>query len=97
MTALYERVCHAVRQATAALADIDQNKALEVVNMKAEINGLINESLQYQADRVAPTTPDLIATFRMEDEVIDALRRIFRLSKRLANLMLPAVVSNKEA
>jgi phosphate:Na+ symporter len=97
LTALYERVCHAVRQATAALADIDQNKALEVVNMKAEINGLINESLQYQADRVAPTTPDLIATFRMEDEVIDALRRIYRLSKRLAKLMLPAVVSSKEA
>jgi len=97
LTTLYERVCHAVRQATAAIADVDQNKALEVVNMKAEINGLINESLQYQADRVAPTTPDLIATFRMEDEVIDALRRIYRLSKRLAKLMLPAVVSSKEA
>jgi len=96
LTTLYERVCHAVRQATAAIADVDQNKALEVVHMKAEINGLINDSLQYQADRVAPTTPDLIATFRMEDEVIDALRRIYRLSKRLAKLMLPAVVSSKE-
>jgi hypothetical protein len=54
--------------------------------------------LQYQADRVAPTTtPDLIATFRREDEVIDALRRIFRLSRRLANLMLPAVISSKDA
>ena len=42
---------------------------------------MAHESLQYQADRVAPTTPDLIATFRMEDEVIDALRRIYRLSK----------------
>jgi phosphate:Na+ symporter len=96
LTTLYERICHAVRQATAAIADVDQNKALEVVNMKAEINGLINESLQYQADRVAPTTPDLIATFRMEDEIIDALRRIYRLSRRLAKLMLPAVVSSKE-
>jgi phosphate:Na+ symporter len=96
LTTLYERVCHAVRQATAAIADVDQNKALEVVRMKAEINGLINDSLQYQADRVAPTTPDLIAVFRMEDEVIDALRRIYRLSKRLAKLMLPAVVSSKE-
>jgi phosphate:Na+ symporter len=97
LSTLYKRVCDAVRLATAAIADVDQNKALEVVNMKAEINGLINESLQYQADRVAPTTPDLIATFRMEDEVIDALRRIYRLSKRLAKLMLPAVVSSKEA
>jgi phosphate:Na+ symporter len=96
LTTLYDRICHAVRQATAAIADVDQNKALEVVNMKAQIDSLINESLQYQADRVAPTTPDLISTFRMEDDVIDALRRIYRLSRRLAKLMLPAVVSSKE-
>ncbi len=96
MTNLHQRVCDAVRQATAAIGDIDQNKALEVVNMKAEINGLVNEALQYQADRVAPTTPDLISIFRMEDEVIDALTRVYRLSRRIAKLMLPAVVSSKE-
>ena len=96
MTNLYQRVCDAVRQATTAIGDIDQNKALEVINMKAEINGLVAEALQYQAERVAPTTPDLIAVFRMEDEVIDALTRIYRLSRRLAKLMLPAVVSSKE-
>jgi len=96
MTNLYQRVCDSVRQATIAIGDIDQNKALEVINMKAEINGLVNEALQYQADRVAPTTPDLISVFRMEDEIIDALTRIYRLSRRLAKLMLPAVVSSKE-
>jgi hypothetical protein len=41
-------------------------------------------------------TPDLIATFRMEDEVIDALRRIYRLTRRLAKLLLPAVVASRE-
>jgi len=97
MTNLYQRVCDAVQQATTAIGDIDQNKALEVINMKPEINGLVNEALQYQADRVAPTTPDLISIFRMEDEVIDALTRIYRLSRRVAKLMLPAVVSSKES
>jgi len=96
MSTLYQRVCDAVRQATTAIGDIDQNKALEVVNMKPEINGLVNEALQYQADRVSPTTPDLISIFRMEDEVIDALMRVYRLSRRMAKLMLPAVVSSKE-
>jgi phosphate:Na+ symporter len=86
-----------VRQATDAIGDVDQNKALEVINMKSEINGLIDDALQYQAARVAPTTPDSIATFRMEDEVIDALRRIYRLSKRVARLILPDVISIKEA
>ena len=97
LLALYERVCHSVRQATTAIGDGDQNKALEVINMKSEITSLINDALQYQAERVVPTTPDLIATFRMEDEVIDALRRIYRLSKRVAKLLLPEAVMAKEA
>lgn len=97
LQALYQRVCHAVEQSISAISDVDQNKALEVINMKAEISGLISDALKYQAERVAPTTPDLIATFRREDEVIDSLRRIYRLTRRLANLMLPTVVSVKDA
>jgi len=97
LTALHQKVCLAVQQATEAIGDVDQNKALEVINMKSEVNGLIDDALQYQAARVAPTAPDLIATFRMEDDVIDALRRIYRLSKRVAQLMLPDVISIKEA
>jgi phosphate:Na+ symporter len=97
LSTLYERVCYAVRQAMGAIADVDQNRALEVVNMKGEINGLIKGALQYQAERVAPTASDLIATFRMEDEVIDALRRIYRLTRRLAKLLLPEAVTAKES
>jgi phosphate:Na+ symporter len=97
LRALYKQVCQSVQQSMDAIGEVDQNKALEVINMKAEINRLVTEALHYQAQRVSPTTPDLIATFRMEDEVIDSLRRIYGLSKRLAKLMLPAVVSTKEA
>ena len=96
LTALYDRVCHAVRQTTIAAGEGDQNKALEVVNMKAEVGALIDEALKYQADRVTPGAPDLIAMFRMEDDVIDGLRRIFRLSRRVAKLIVPEVVSAKE-
>ena len=46
---------------------------------------------------MSPTTPNLIAMFRMEDEVIDALRRIYELSKRLSKLILPNAVMAKEA
>ena len=97
LKALYSKVCLAVRQATEAIGDVDQNKALEVINMKSEVDGLIDDALQYQVSRVAPTTPDSIASFRMEDDVIDAMRRIYRLSKRVAKLMLPDVISIKEA
>ena len=97
LTRLYERVCDAVRQSRSAIKDLDQNKALEVINMKAEVEGLVSDALEYQAERVAPTTPDLITTFRMEDDAIDALRRIYRLCRRLAKLLIPAVVSSKES
>jgi phosphate:Na+ symporter len=97
LTALYDRVCDSVRQATSAISEIDENKALEVINMKSDISRLIDNALQFQAERVTPTTPDLIATFRLEDEVIDSLRRIYRLSKRLAMLIIPDELSAKQA
>jgi len=97
LTALYERVCDSVELSTSAIGETDQNKALEVINMKADISSLINEALRYQAERVSLTTPNLIALFRMEDEVIDALRRIYELSKRLSKLILPNTVMAKEA
>ena len=56
--------------------DIEE-EVQRAVDAGTDLNRLINDALQYQAERVAPTTPDLIATFRMEDEVIDALRRIY--------------------
>ena len=94
---LYERVCASVEDAVRAVADDDETRARDVIAMKAEINRQIAEALDYQAERVAPTTPDLIAVFRMEDEFIDSLKRIYSLSKRLAKLFLPTVVSAKEA
>jgi phosphate:Na+ symporter len=94
---LYERVCFSVENAVRAVADGNEALARDVIAMKAEINGLIAEALRHQAERVAPTTPDLIAVFRMEDEYIDSLKRIYSLAKRLAKLLLPPVVAAKEA
>ena len=94
---LYERVCTSVEDAVTAVRDRDEALARDVIAMKAEINRQIAEALDYQAERVAPTTPDLIAVFRMEDEIIDSLKRIYSHAKRLAKLLLPPVVAAKEA
>jgi phosphate:Na+ symporter len=92
LTALYDEVRAAVKLAVDAIAELDESKALEVIQLKATINGLIDGALEYQQERVSPTEPQLIALFRLEDEVIDALKRIYSLSKRLANLLLPEAV-----
>jgi phosphate:Na+ symporter len=97
LDALYARVCDAVEVAIAAIAELDEGRANTVINMKAEINGLIDEALRFQAQRVTPSDPGLIEIFRLEDEVIDALKRIYSLSKRIAKLLLPVAVALKAA
>jgi len=94
---LYEKVCVSVETAIEAIGDLDASKASDVLNMKSEINSLIADALRFQAQAISPAAPDLVETFRLEDEVIDGLKRIYSLSKRLAKLLLPAVVLAKEA
>ena len=96
LAALYDEVCAAVKLAVDAIAERDEGKALEVIQMKSTINGLIDGALEYQQERIAPTEPQLITLFRLEDEVIDALKRIYSLSKRLANLLLPEAVAARD-
>jgi phosphate:Na+ symporter len=96
LTTLYDQVRSAVKLAVDAIAELDESKALEVIQMKSTINGLIDGALDYQQERISPTEPQLIALFRLEDEVIDALKRIYSLSKRLANLLLPEAVAARD-
>ena len=96
LTALYDQVRSAVTLAVDAIAELDESKALEVIQMKPTVNALIDGALDYQQERIAPTEPQLIALFRLEDEVIDGLKRIYSLSKRLANLLLPEAVAARD-
>jgi len=93
---LYDQVCSAVSLAVDSIAELDESKALEVIQMKSKVNGLIDDALDYQQERIAPTEPQLIELFRLEDEVIDALKRIYSLSKRVANLLLPDAVMARD-
>jgi phosphate:Na+ symporter len=93
---LYEQVCSAVALAVEAIGDRDESKALDVIQMKPTVNRLIEDALEFQQQRVAPAAPDLIAQFRIEGQVIDALKRVYSLSKRLANLMLPGTVAARD-
>ena len=96
LSTLYDQVRSAVRLAVDSIAELDESKALEVIQMKSTVNGLIDDALDYQQERIAPTEPQLIELFRLEDEVIDALKRIYSLSKRVANLLLPDAVMARD-
>lgn len=93
---LYNNVCKAVRLAVEAIDERDESKALAVIQMKSTIKDLIEDALEFQQERIAPTDPDLVTRFRLEDEVIDTMKRIYSLSKRLANLLLPEIVAARD-
>ena len=96
METLYDSVCKSVRLAVEAIDEKDEAKALEVVQMKSTVKGLIKDALEFQQERIAPTDPDLVTRFRLEDEIIDAMKHIYTLSKRLANLLLPEIVAARD-
>jgi len=92
LEALYDRVKQAVSLAIEAIGDQDQSKAHDVLNMKDDIKRLSQEALDFQAERVGPSSPEMITGFRLESEVIDALGRLYSLAKRIAGLLIPEVV-----
>ena len=96
LTSLYEGVCKAVDLAVEAMDESNEAKAMEVVRMKSTINDMVDDALEFQQERISPDEPQLVTVFRLEDEVIDAFKRIYSLTKRLANLMLPESVADRD-
>ena len=93
LTTLYNQVCAAVNLAVDAINDNDEGKAHEIIQKRSTVHGLIDDALDYQQERFSSSDGQLVALFRLEDEVIDSLRRIYSLPKRVANLLLPATVA----
>jgi phosphate:Na+ symporter len=86
---LHETVSHALASAVQAVRDEDQQAAQDVVALKDEIDRRINEALTHQAGKLAEDDPKRLAVFRMEMDVMDSLKRIYTLSKRMARTVLP--------
>jgi phosphate:Na+ symporter len=89
MKALYEAVKVSLAEAIQAIVKNDELASQQVIHMKNEINNLVKEALEYQAARVKLQEPDAMKIMRFEGEVIDALKRIYSLAKRIAKLNIP--------
>ena len=96
LTTLYNQVRAAVNLAVDAINDNDEGKAHEIIQMRSTVHGLIDDALDYQQERFSSSDGQLVALFRLEDDVIDSLKRIYSLSKRVANLLLPATVAARD-
>ena len=92
LTELYQATCQAVASAIRAVAENDQLAAQEVIAAKDEFNQLVNAAFRHQAARLSGDAPERLAHHRVEISVIDKLKRIYSLARRIAKLSLPEPV-----
>jgi phosphate:Na+ symporter len=86
---MYTSVVKAVALAVQAVRDNDQSAAQEVVSLKGEIDRGLQSALVHQAEMLEQNNAKRLATFRVEMELVEALKGIHTLAKRIARGVLP--------
>jgi len=84
----HSRVNQALLDSVNAIRREDTQLAESVLNAKREINVLLESILELQAQRLSQATEKRLDIFRVQMEWVEALKRIYTLSKRIAKLQL---------
>ncbi len=84
---LHDKAQWAVEQATLAAASEDMDIARKVLDAKPEIDRLAEEAENHLMARLSARAPHRLAAFRIETELVEALKRIYYFSKRIARLV----------
>ncbi len=85
---LHEKVCWAFDRAIEALATSDLTAAREAVASKALVNELGEVATSHLARRLGAYEPNRLAAFKVETGIIENLRRINTLTRRIARSVL---------
>ena len=78
-----------------AIKNDDQNAAAEVITIKEHIRHAVDEILKNQASRISVQTNKDLLLVRLELELVDKLRRIYTLTKRVAREFIPEELAHK--
>jgi phosphate:Na+ symporter len=89
LESLYEQVQLALAAVNAVVVEKDEIAAQDIVHMKDDIDQLVLQALQVQAQRLRAEDADKIDITKFENELIDSMKRIYSLSRRIARLALP--------
>jgi phosphate:Na+ symporter len=87
LTDFHKRVCWAVEQTVTALVGDDSAIAEEVMNAKKEFSKLARTAETHLARRLAADEPERLATFRLESEITEYLKRMYYFARRIAKLV----------
>ncbi len=94
---LTELVKQAIGQVVAAIRGEDQQAAASVLALKDEVRRLADEALARQSERIGIAETGNIELIRLEFEVLDNLRRLYTLAKRIAKEFVPREVAAEKA
>lgn len=90
LTEFHEAVTDALDLAMLALTQKNADAARRAAVMKKQINSLERAASMHQAERLMADAPDRVATYRLEIDVINTLKRVFYFARRIARSSVPA-------
>jgi len=93
---LHAMVVNSVELTVRAIRDNDQRAAESVLMMKDDIRELSGRLLARKAERLTVNDLDYIELVRLEMSFVDQMRRIYTLSKRIAKVVLPPVLAQRD-
>ena len=93
---LYESTLTALELTVKAVRDNDQHAAESVVMMKNTLRDQSDRVLSRKAERLSAEAPDYIELVRLQMSLVDQMRRIYTLAKRVAKGVLPPVLAQKD-
>ncbi len=85
---LHGKVCWAFDRMLEALRTHDQTAAREAAKSKALVNGLADKAAAHLAKRLVVSEPNRVASFQVETDIIENLRRLNTLTRRIARMTL---------
>ncbi len=81
------KVCWAFARATEALRNADPQAAQDAVESKTAVNELAEKATAHLGKRLIAYEPNRIAAFKVETDIIENLKRINTLTRRIARLV----------
>lgn len=94
---LYETIRQALGAAKMAIVDNDEVAAQSILHLKDDVNQLVYRAIQLQAQRLKSEGADNIDITMFENELIDSMKRIYSLTRRIAKLTVPDALIQEAA
>lgn len=95
LTEIYASTLQAVELAVQAIRDNDQHAAESVVLLKEAFREQSERLLGRKAARLSAEDPEYLELVRLQMGLVDQMRRIYTLAKRIAKSVLPSAVAQQ--